>query len=293
MSLRGLISLLSRGVAMALGVAVVFGVGAPQSAAAQDQLGGYYLGIDEAQGWSVTLTALGTGGFDGLLVDQNGVNYPFMAGGDGNLAEARVEISGQPLFLRFSPRPVGLVSFWIPVNASGELNVEEVRPYAFLREGVKLPEMPERLSPPPEQLGSYMEPVSFLSSYEFWQPQEVGRGYANLSEPFRALIRLYAHVHTDVLWKLCQSRGTPPGIVEALQGQNVVCPDVLGSVAESQRSGSFERYKTDLTAQKQMLMDAVRCTQGGLSEEQCVTVAKFTSQAAISLETARTVLSRY
>ena len=293
MSLRGLIRLLSRKAAWVLGVAVIIGAAVPQSAAAQDQLGGQYQGIDEAQGWSVTLTALASGGFDGLLVDQNGATYPFTAGGDVNLAEARVEISGQPLYLRFSPRPVGLVSFWIPISPEGEVLVEQTRPYAFLREGVKLPDMPERLSPPPEQVGGYQEPVSFLSSYEFWQPQEVGRGYSNLSEPFRALIRLYAHVHTDVLWKLCQSRGTPPGIVEALQGQNVVCPDVLGAVAEAQRTGAFERYKTDLTAQKQMLIDAVRCTQGGLTEEQCVTVSKFTSQAAISLETARTVLSRY
>ena len=196
---------------MALGVAAVISVAAPQSAAAQDRLGGYYLGIDEAQGWTVTLTELAGGGFDGLLVDQNGVNYPFTAGGDGNLAEARVEISGQPLFLRFSPRPVGLVSFWIPVSADGALSVEQARPYAFLREGVKLPEMPERLAPPPEQVGGYMEPVSFLSSYEFWEPQEVGRGYTNLSEPFRALIRLYAHVHTDVLWEAVPKPGHPAG----------------------------------------------------------------------------------
>lgn len=269
---------------------LLFSIG---GASAQDQLGGAYRGIDQAQGWTLTLNPRVEGGFDGLLTDRAGVSTPFLAGGDGNVAEARLELIGIPIFMRFSPRPVGLMSWWIPIDPSGALKVEETESFAFVRNDISLPDIPERLAHPPETIGAYMEPLAFLRSYEFWQPQEVGRGYVNLSERFRALIRLYAHVHTDVLWKLCQSRGTPPGITEALQGQNTVCAEVLGKVADAQRTGAFERYKSDLAAQKQMLIDAVRCTQGGLTQEQCVTVSKFTSQAAISLETAATVLSRY
>lgn len=282
----------------AVAVGVVFGVGPAVAQGtgqgdATDVLGGDYRGVDEADGWSLTLNPRGDGGFDGLLVDRGGASYVFDALGDARVAEARVDVLGQPLYMRFSPRPVGLVSFWIPIGADGALDIAEARPYAFLREGVSLPEVPRGLTTPPDTLGEYMEPLAFLRSYEFWQPQEVGRGYNNLSERYRALIRLYAHVHTDVLWKLCQSRATPPGLAEALQGQNIACPQVLEQVADSQRTGSFVQYKSDLDGQKQMLMDAVRCTRGGLMQEQCVTVSKFTSQAAISLETAATVLSRY
>lgn len=274
-------------------LALCLAVGAARPVSAENALGGAYFGLDEADGWSLTLNPREGGGFDGRLVDRGGAEYLFVAGGDSSVAEARVDVSGVRLFMRFSPRPAGLVSFWIPVNEADELNIDEARLYAFLREGVELPQVPQGLATPPATLGEYMEPLAFLHSYEFWQPQEVGRGYANLTERYRALIRLYAHVHADVLWKLCQSRATPPGLTEALQGQNITCPQVLEAVAESQRTGSFAAYKADLAAQKQILVDAVRCTRGGLSAEQCLTVTKFTSQAAISLDTAASILSRY
>lgn len=266
---------------------------AAQQAGAADGLGGAYRGIDEAEGWQITLSARPEGGFDGLMVDRGGASYLFEAVGDASVAEARVELLGVPVFMRFSPRPVGLMSFWIPIDENGALKIEEAQPYAFVRSDIELPEMPTGLAPPPEELGTYMEPLAFLRSYEFWNPQEVGRGYANLTDRYRALIRLYAHVHTDILWKLCQSRATPPGLSEALQGQNMACDQVLQSIADAQRRGTFAQYKKDLTAQKAVLNDAVRCTRGGLMEEQCVTISKFTSQAAISLATAQTVLSRY
>lgn len=279
-------------------LALIISLGAlatAQGAAAQqmDALGGGYVGIDEAKGVRIILTPSATG-FEGLFIDNAGGSVLFDAVGDAAAAEARIDFFGLPAYMRFSPRPVGMMAFYIPIDpATDALQVEEARPYAFLREGVELPETPPNMVAPPKTLGDYQEPVTFLWSYEFWQPQEVGRGYSNMSERYRTLLRLYAHVHTDVLWKLCQSRATPPGLAEALQGQNVTCPDVLQAVAKAQRSGSFARYKSDLAAQKAMLIDAVRCTRGGLMHEQCLTISKITAEAAISLATAATVLAKY
>lgn len=282
-------ALASRALGALLAVALWLGAGA---ALAQDALGGQYDGLDNAEGWSISLTPA-TDGFEGVFTDRAGRQTEFWAPGNAQEASGKLEIAGAPVLFQFSPRAIGMVLFWIPIAADGALEVESAKPFAFLRKGERLPDAPEIVREPPQKIGERVDPFVFLENYEFWTGQEVGRGYVGLLERHRTLIRLYAHVHTDVLWKLCQSPTSPAGLAEALEGQNVACGDLLTKVEELQRTGRFSAYKQGLSEERAKLIDAIRCAQGALSQETCVKVSRWTAQAAISLETAQTILSRY
>ncbi|MEO1328584.1 MAG: hypothetical protein AAFW46_02895 [Pseudomonadota bacterium] len=283
--------------ALALAAALWSGVAVAQGAV----LGGAYDGIDDASGWRIELTErLQEGGvsagYEGVFIDRTGARIEFEAfpsGPGGREAETRAEIGGRSVFMRFSPRPIGLVAVWIPVSEDDRLVIEETRSYPFVREGTALPEAPDGLSPPPQAGATGYDPLLFLLSYEFWRPNEVGDGYTALEDKWRTLIRLYAEVHTDILWKLCQARTTPPGLVEALEGQNVTCQEVLAKLDQIQSEGKFSKYKADLAQQKTRLVDAVKCARGQLLKRECLKVNAWTNRAALSLDSAKTVLARY
>ena len=264
-----------------------------QARANQDTLGGAYYGVDAAEGWRIELEPT-PDGFSGRFIDHTNRVTPFVASGSGASAVAdRVTIGDGAAFFDLTAHPIGLFLVWIPVSNTDDLIVEDMQSFSFLRADVTLPEPPEDLAPPPIEITPSFDSMSFLNSYEFWSPDAVGRGYASLTPRSRILIRLYALVHADVLWKLCRAAVEPPGLFEALDGQGVTCADVLDRVAQIQRSGAFTQFKADLAVEKEALMRAASCAMGGLDEERCRAATERTSQAAISLETTRTVLWRY
>ncbi|MEL6282347.1 MAG: hypothetical protein AAFQ73_06310 [Pseudomonadota bacterium] len=283
-----------------LALAAVFGVATnahaqdlpAQLPGGSDALGGGYFGIETASGWRMSLMP-NDSGFDAVFTDRAGRDTAFVAEGDANAAAGQVEIAGSPALFAFSPRPIGMVLFWFPVSADGKVQTTGAKPYLFLRDGETLPEQPALFQPPPKELGERVDPFVFLYSYQFWTPSEVGRGYMGMRDRHRALIRLYAHVHTDILWRLCQSTDSPVGRAEALEGQNITCEGVIDIMDDVQRRGQFAAYKQGLSEEREKLLDAVRCSQGGLSQETCVLVSQWTARAAVSLETAQTILSRY
>ncbi len=276
-------------------------LGASGARADAPGLSGAYIGVDDAAGMRLTLTertAEGdvAAGFDGALVDASGGRAEFQAflsGRGGRDAETRVQLGDRSLFLRFSPRPIGLIAVSIPVTDEGVLVLERTQSLPFVREGVALPERPEMFASAPQDPNGVTDPLLFLLSYEFWTPVEVGNGYASLEDRWRTLIRLYAEVHTDVLWKLCSAGRTPPGRTEALEGQNITCEGVVDKVAALQRSGRFGAYKAGLAEQKARLIDAVKCARGQLLKSDCERANAWTNRAALSLDTAATVLARY
>lgn len=281
---------------VALAVSAAAGGAAAQTA----QLGGGYTGIDEATGWSVRLdekTSAGVAsGYQGTFVDRDGSETAFEAflAGEGGLeAEARFELAGRSVYLRFSPRPIGMLMTLIPINSDDQLEIASSSTFPFVRAGVALPDAPTLLAPPPTDASVAYDPLLFLISYEFWTPVEVGVGYASLEDRWKTLIRFYTQVHTDVLWKLCRAERTPPGLVEALEGQNVTCNDVIGKIARMQSGDQFSRYKADVAEVKARLVDAVKCARGQLLKRECVRVNAWTNRAAVSLDTAATVLAKY
>lgn len=282
--------------AAACALALLLTAGAAQARSAID---GEYVGVDEATGWKLRFTektvAGAAAGYEGAFVDRTGAETTFdgLLRDGGREAEARVELANGPVYLRFSPRPIGLLVTWIPINAENKLDLARTRTYPFVRAGVTLPEPPKSLAPPPKSARDRTDPLVFLNSYEFWTPLQVGFGYVGVDDRWRTLMRLYATVHTDVLWKLCQAARTPPGLTEALEGQAVTCRQVLSKISAMQRSGAFTKYKADVAAEKKRLIDAVKCARGMLLQRQCVKANEWTGRAAISLDTAATILARY
>ncbi|MCI4662801.1 MAG: hypothetical protein MRY63_13390 [Neomegalonema sp.] len=261
---------------------------------AQDQLAGAYYGVDGADGFKVALApGAEPGSFDVDFIDRSGGLTEFTALGGNGVAEGAAEFEGVQVLMRFSARPVGVVLFLFPIDETGDVVVEKAQSYGFLREGIAVPKGPEVIAAPPEAVVPNYEPLYFLSAYEFWTPVEVGRGYASLLERWRTLIRLYPHVHTDILWKLCQASGEPDGLAEALDGQNITCDQVTERIAATQRRGTFLKYKEEMGLEKARLEDAIKCARDMLAKRQCVLVSKWTAKSATSMETAATILRRY
>lgn len=270
------------------------------AALAQDAapgLSGGYRGIDNADGWRLLLAPVQVDerpAFDGLFIDESGQSTGFVAFGDESGAEAQVAFSNAEAFFRIEPRPIGLVLSWIPVDASGKLAVEAAQNFPFVRDDVVVPEQPDGLASPPSEVTSSFNSIAFVKSYEFWTPEETGRAYASLTDQSRTLIKIYSVVHTDLLWKLCQARTTPPGLAEALEGQAIDCPTLLGRMADIQQRGIFGQYKNALAPERSALLDALRCATGALRpRELCVEISRGTSQRALSLETAASIIERY
>lgn len=263
-----------------------------ETAAPQDRLGGLYRGLDAAEGRTLRLTPTEIG-FDGVL-RSNGRETTFVAVGDatGALADS-VQDAGGEVALSIAPRPFGLMLVRIPKDAAGALRPDAAEAQIYARADFALPDLPDALAPPPIEPTASFDAIAFLESYEFWAPREVGFAYVSLTDRARTLIRLYAHVHTDILWKLCAGPPETLGRVEALEGQAITCPGVIAAIADQQRRGVFGRYKADLAVAKNHALEAMRCATGGLTPAICAQVAQRTSAAAVSLETAKGVLARY
>lgn len=273
-------------------IAVLLVVGPARAAG----LGGGYFGIDDAHGLRIDLAPHPEipGQMRGLFTDALGphefVAVPVSQSSD---FETRVELGGNAAYLRLIPQPAGLMITWAPISAEGQVLIEQTRRYAFLRDGTVLPRLPEHFVEPPARDGDPVDISVFLDNYEFWEPIGVGRGYEGIGEKYRVMIRLFPRVQADVLWKLCQARATPPGLAKALEGQNATCADILQAVAQAQARGNFGRLKADMAAEKQVLIDAVNCGRGVRRAQDCVAVSRRTAEAAISMETAASVLARY
>lgn len=296
---------------LCLAVAGAAGLGAPAALAQTDTasaggqasvgdhdvLGGGYIGIDSAQGWRMLLAPVDVNGraaFDGVFIDEKGQSTGFVAFGDGANAEAQVVFSNGEAFFRIEARPIGMMLRWVPINEDGQLAVEATQSFPFIRDDVSMPAEPDDLATPPNDVSSSFNSIAFVKSYEFWTPEQTGRAYASMTPQSRTLIKLYSAVHTDILWKLCQARTTPEGLSEALDGQSIDCPTLLSTMADIQRRGVFASYKSDLAPERAALLDAMRCATGTLRpRDLCIEISKGTSQRALSLDTAATIIERY
>ena len=98
----------------------------------------------------------------------------------------------------------------------------------------------------------------------------------------------------DVIWKLCLAPDATRALSIALRGQGVSCSEVVEGIAETQKSGAFERYKAEVAQQNATLRLTVRCADGyPESKQNCDRAARELSAQAISLDTAGAVLGRY
>ncbi len=196
--------------------------------------------------------------------------------------------------MRVAPLPYGAQVAIVPFDESGNLVTSQGRILSFVREGLALPEPgPDFVTPPRDGLGR-ISANGFLASYEFWDATGVRNGYLSLPDRFRTLIRLFSAVQLDVIWKLCLAPSADRALALALRGQGVSCPEVVDTIAKTQREGRFAQFKAEVAKQKATLRMNVRCADGyPETKPNCDRAAKELSAQAVLLETAGTVLGRY
>jgi len=203
-------------------------------------------------------------------------------------------MDGRTVLMRMVPLPYGAEVAIIPFDDAGNLVMGAGRILNFVRTGLNLPQPGEDFVVSPRDAAGRITANSFLASYEFWHPTGVRNGYLSLPERFRTLMRLFAAVQLDVIWKLCLAPSPDRALAIALRGQGVACKDVIDGMATAQRNGTFPTYKAQVAKQISTLRMTVRCADGyPESKQNCDRSARELSAQATLLDTAGTVLARY
>lgn len=276
-----------------------------RSAAAQEpdatpvlQLEGTFHGLGSAEGMRVVIDDVDAKP-GGRFIDSNGREAAIGGGWrDGGL-ETVLAFPGRPVFARLAPAALGLQMTVLPLDPDGRPLEREARVLAFLREGVRPPEQPALYMQPPRRADGETDPDVFLASYQFWPPDGVARGFAQIGARYRTMIRFFPQLHADVLWKLCgaQDAGAPGAaalIAEALRGQGASCRDVVRTVETLQTRGRFADWKTEVDRDIAALLPAVQCARGYIVKpEVCRPAAKTIADAAVSLKTVSAALQRW
>jgi hypothetical protein len=277
-------------------VTVLFLVLSIPAIAMADLIGGYR-GIDAAEGMRLQFSEEGEL-LNGTLTDNRGGSQPFSANRLEGGAEATIDQGGRQVYFFMTEEPLGVSVLAIPVSPEGGLISEQTEALVFLKDGVDTPPAPRRFIPPPQGPGGTVDPLAFVDSYAFWPSLNVGYGYEMVRGRYRTLIRLHSVVQTDIVWKLCRGSQSSVGLAEALRGQGVTCDDVLSTFERMMRSDrsveTMNSYRRDVEAQKQALIEAIRCSiDYRRNDPECKRAGARVAKAATSLETVKTVLSRY
>ncbi len=257
--------------------------------AAQDRLNGTYLGLDDAQGLSVQLQDNGRS-VTGRVSAPDGSGQAISGDIEGGSAFSKLIFRGQHGIARFTPKGLGLSMIWSPTDQNGNRTGGADVVFAFRRQSLELPAQPAGFVPAPPPGTRRFEPGSFLRSYEFWEPNAVAEIYDVIDEQYRAIIRLFPAVQTDLIWKLCQSTSVPSELGEALRGEGVTCAQVDNKIKASQATGGFNRFKRRVHTEKVDALLAVECARGIHNAPVCVDAARRTQRAATALETVATVI---
>ena len=263
------------------------------AAAMAEDLSGFYYGVEDATGASIEIRP-DSKGFQGIFFDARGNSQEFEADRTGDIGETVLDMDGRTVLMRMVPLPYGAEVAIIPFDDAGNLIISAGRILNFVRTGLNLPQPDEDFVDAPRDDLGRITANSFLASYEFWNPTGVRNGYLSLPERFRTLMRLFAAVQLDVIWKLCLAPSPDRALAIALRGQGVACADVIEGMAATQRNGTFATYKAEVAKQISVLRMTVRCADGyPESKQNCDRSARELSAQAISLETAGTILARY
>ncbi|MEM6677455.1 MAG: hypothetical protein AAF675_06250 [Pseudomonadota bacterium] len=282
-----------RGLAALLSVLLLmWGVIAPTAGAAQ-QLTGQFYGIDGASGANLEVEQDGAG-YRGRFTDALGNARDFEAVAEDGGASGLMRMDGREVVIRLTPVAFGVEALVVPVGEDGVLDTARGQIFAFIRRDIALPTPPQGYVEPPGPAQRRVGASGFLASYEFWAPEDVRDGYARLATRHRTLIRLFPAVQLDIIWKLCLAPDASSELGVATRGQGVNCADVREVIAMTQQDGRFGSYKAEVTAQGDVLRQAIRCGDNYVeTKATCDQAAKEVSRMAVSLETAANVLDRY
>jgi len=264
------------------------------SVASAAALEGTFHGLDGAEGATLRLFPSGGGDQKGQYTSADGASGAFIGETLPDGVEATFAVGADTIYLRAVEHPSGAIVVLVPVAPDGTKRVDLTRSFGFLREGVKKPEERPYVIPEPDTAGDPVDAAAFVQSYEYWSPAGVGRGYIGVLPRYRSVIALFPALQTDIIWKLCsQQASVLPGLAEAMRGQGVSCPDVLGAVAKATSSGRYAAYRREVAEQRQVAFEQISCARRIGTRERCEEVARIVSEHAISMENAATVVAKY
>ncbi|MFV0475676.1 MAG: hypothetical protein ACK5MQ_15945 [Pikeienuella sp.] len=260
------------------------------------ELQGGYHGVDAAEGMRLSFSGSG-GSLSGELSGQ-GETISFSADKLPSGAQAKSSFKGRDAYFIFTEEPLGVSVTVIPLGPGDTAMADQTVAMIFLRDGVVEPPRPARYVPPPSGPGGTIDPRAFVESYAFWPSANVAHGYAMVRGRYRTLIRLHPVVQADILWKLCRAPTASAALSDALRGQGVTCDDVLGAFGRMMTPGgsveAFNRFRQDVEAQKEALVEAILCSiDYRRNDPECKRAGARVAQAAVSLETVKSVLGRY
>lgn len=261
------------------------------------ELKGSYRGVDDAEGMTLVFSG-GGGALSGRITGGKAGDVSFSGGALETGAEAKGKWRGKDAYMIFTEEPLGVSLVVVPLGPGDVALTGETEAMVFIREGVVAPPRPARYVPPPAGPGGTMDPRAFVESYAFWPSLNVAYGYDMVRGRYRTLIRLHPVVQADILWKLCRANESSTALAEALRGQEVTCNDVLSAIGRMVKPGGsiepFNRFRKDVEEQKAALVEAIVCSiDYRRNDPECKIAGARVAQAAVSLETVKSVLSRY
>jgi len=275
-------------------IAFVFLVGGAFSAslASAQQLSGRYDGIDNARGLTLTLSEAG-GQVTGRIQAPDGSGENLSGRSVNGRFESVLTFQGRPGRARLTSKPVGISVVWSPLDASGSPAVGQEVLFVFRRGELTLPQRSAAFRPPPVEVGRNPNPLHFLNSYDFWEPEDVARVYPALRSRFRVLMEFHPALRVDIIWKLCQSEVASDALGSILRGTGVTCARVVQKITGSQSNGQFNTYKALVHRDRDAALYSIECAVGIHTPETCAATAQLTQAAAVSTETVATVLQKF
>lgn len=195
----------------------------------------------------------------------------------GAQGELRLGGSAQAVaFFRIEERPLGVQFLFMPVRSDGKPDMTTARDYSFLAQGVAVAAKSHFIAAPSadEQVGI----LRFIDEYRQWDPRDVARIYATLSNREEGLIQLYDHASADILWRICST--TPPnevvsqaGLDELLDRQRTTCEVLTPLVAKAQAGGLFPEFLRRARFQFEIIRETALCNSGKSSASKCADVS--------------------
>lgn len=257
---------------------------APPAAAAG--FTGNFQGIAAAAGMVLNLQEM-DGRVVGRLSAADGRKYALngerASGADGNgktsgaQGELRLGGSAQAVaFFRLEERPLGIQFLFMPVRSDGKPDMTMARDYSFLAQGVAVAAKSHFIAAPPAN--ESVSILRFIDEYRQWDPRDVARLYATLSNREQGLIQLYDHASADILWRICST--VPPNEVvsqamldELLDRQRTSCEVLTPLVAKAQAGGLFPEFLRRARFQFEIIRETALCNSGKSATSKCADVS--------------------
>ncbi len=216
--------------------------------------------------------------------------------GKTNSAQGELRLGGSAqavAFFRIEERPLGVQFLFMPVRSDGKPDMTTARDYSFLAQGVAVAAKSHFIAAP--SVDEHVDILRFIDEYRQWDPRDVARLYATLSNREQGLIQLYDHASADILWRVCST--TPPNEVvsqamldELLDRQRTNCEALTPLVAKAQAGGLFREFLRRARFQFEIIRETALCNSGKSSASKCADVSALGAPLIVHWRDAESIM---